>query len=451
MRMVILSERELRRFEVLTQLCEGALTTSEAARLMEVSVRQAFRLKKRFLQGGALALMHQSRGRHSNRCFDETQRTRIMRLVHQHYSDFGPTLAAEMLLERHGLKVSRECLRGWMIEAELWKPRKLRKRIQQPRLRRDYYGELVQIDGSEHRWFENRSDKCTLLVCVDDATSALMALRFVPSESTQSYFEVLRDYLETHGRPVAFYSDKHSVFRVNAKNAKGGMGMTQFGRALQELNIEAIYADTPAAKGRVERANQTLQDRLVKALRLEGISTIEKANAFLPRFIQSYNTKFAKTPFYDEDRHRPLGRQCYQLDDILSVRETRCLSHALTFNYNRKKYMLKVDPFTQVLAGKYVEIYERAGAPLSIRYQNCELTYTVFDKEQRVSDQSIVENKRLSDVLRYIQAEQNQRQAGKMRVKTISERTNYQPKARDPEQYYRRSKSQTFSPNPDNS
>src|SRR5450432_1821173 len=164
------------------------------------------------------------------------------------------------------------------------------------RCAREHIGELVQIDGSEHRWFEDRAAACTLLVFVDDATSRLMELRFVASESTFAYFEALKAYLRRHGKPVAFYSDKHSIFRVSNENAASGNGMTQFGRALSELNIEILCANTSQAKGRVERAHYTLQDRLVKELRLAGISSIEAANAFLPNFVADYNGRFAKLP-----------------------------------------------------------------------------------------------------------------------------------------------------------
>jgi hypothetical protein len=169
----------------------------------------------------------------------------------------------------------RETLRKWMADAGLWLSRKQRRRFHQPRLRRECLGELVQIDGSEHRWFEDRADPCTLLVFIDDATGRLMQLRFVASESAFAYFEALQGYLETHGRPVAFYSDKHSVFRVAKKDAKGGQGMTQFGRALAELTIEILCANSSQAKGRVERVNRTLQDRLVKERRMAGIRGIE--------------------------------------------------------------------------------------------------------------------------------------------------------------------------------
>jgi hypothetical protein len=207
-------------------------------------------------------------------------------IIRERYSDFGPTLAAEKLAELHGIDLARETVRQWMLAAGLWKDRRARLRpVHQPRYRRDCVGELVQIDGSEHWWFEGRGPQCTLLVYIDDATSRLMHLQFVESESTFDYFAATRAYLERHGKPVAFYSDKHGVFRVNKKDAVGGDGMTQFGRALHALNIDIICANSSQAKGRVERANGTLQDRLVKEMRLCGIDTIAAGNAFLPAFI----------------------------------------------------------------------------------------------------------------------------------------------------------------------
>ena len=188
----------------------------------------------------------------------------------------------------------------------MWLSRKQRRTFHQPRLRRECFGELIQIDGSEHRWFEDRGDPCTLLVFIDDATSTLMEMRFVTSESTFSYFEALESYLVQHGRPVAFYSDKHSVFRVS-KPSNHMSGMTQFGRTLAELQIEILYANSSQAKGHVERANRTLQDRLVKELRLAGISDIAAANASLPGFVDRYNAKFAKPAAKPDNLHRPLN------------------------------------------------------------------------------------------------------------------------------------------------
>src|SRR5882757_8649359 len=202
----------------------------------------------------------------------------------------GEQKAAEKLAELHDIHLARETVRQWMITAGVWKDRRARlKAVHQPRYRRDCLGELVQIDGSEHWWFEARGPQCTLLVFIDDATSRLMHLQFVESESTFDYFAATRAYLERYGKPVALYSDKHGVFRVNRKDAIGGDGMTQFGRALHALNIDIICANSSQAKGRVERANGTLQDRLVKEMRLSGIDTIAAGNAFLPAFMEKYN------------------------------------------------------------------------------------------------------------------------------------------------------------------
>ncbi len=259
---VTMSERDLQRVEVLSEVMSGRLTVASAAAVLALSIRQAYRLLKAYRHGGG-ALVHRGRGRPSNNRIQDGVRDHALELVRTSYADLGPTLAAEMLAQKHGLSVSRETVRSWMMDAGLWLSRKQRRRFHQPRLRREAYGELVQIDGSEHRWLEERADPCTLLVFIDDATGRLMQLRFVPSESAFSYFGALQGYLVAHGLPVALYSDRHSVFRVAKKDAKGGQGMTQFGRALAEMNIEILCASSSEAKGRVERVNRTLQDRLV--------------------------------------------------------------------------------------------------------------------------------------------------------------------------------------------
>ncbi len=244
-----MSEREVRRVEVLNEMQSGRRTVAAAASVLGISERQAYRLLARYQETGGFGLVHKARGRTSNRSHNPGIRKYAVELVKTHYADFGPTLATEALEERHGIRVGRETLRRWMMADGVWLSRKQRKTFHQPRLRRESYGELVQIDGSEHRWFEDRFEPCTLLVFVDDATSRLMQLRFVPSESTESYFAALRGYLNEHGCPVAFYSDKHSVFRVVRQDTKGGQGMTQFGRALSELNIEILCANSSQAKG----------------------------------------------------------------------------------------------------------------------------------------------------------------------------------------------------------
>ena len=300
----------------------------------------------------------------------------------------------------------------------------------QPRLRREALGELVQIDGSEHRWFEDRAEPCSLLVFIDDATGRLMQLRFVPSESAFAYFEALQGYLEAHGCPVAFYSDKHSVFRVARKEAKGGQGMTQFGRALAELNIEILCANSSQAKGRVERVNRTLQDRLVKDLRLAGISSVEAGNAFLPGFMARFNARFAVAPARPNDLHRPLNVAPDRLRRILCHRERRHVGQQLTLSYERKRIMLEKTNVTIGLAGQYVDTYAFADGRLEVRWNGMSLPYQAFDKDQRVNHAAIVENKRLGEVLAFIKSQQDLRSPP--RLKTNSERIAYQKTGRKP-------------------
>src|ERR1700712_2619081 len=355
-----MSKQELRRVEVLTEVLAGSRTTESAAGVLGVSLRQAQRLAVRYRDGGGGALIHKSRGRSASNKLGAGVRELVLELIRKNYHDFGPTFAAEMFQERHGIDVSRETLRKWMVEAGVWLSRKQRRSFHQPRLRRESLGELVQIDGSEHRWFEQRGEPCTLLVFIDDATSRLMQMRFVPSESTASYFEALDGYLKSYGCPVAFYSDKHSVFRVNKPEAKGGAGMTQFGRALAELNIEIICANSSQAKGRVERVNRTLQDRLVKELRLDDVCDMEAGNAFLPEFLNRFNEKFAVRAAKPDDLHRRLALSPDRMSDILCHREQRHVGQQLTLAYDRKQLILERTPVSEELGGQYVDLYDFA-------------------------------------------------------------------------------------------
>lgn len=423
---VLMSERELRRIEVLSRVVEGRLSVAHAAEVLGLSPRQVQRLLRTFREDGAPALRHKARGRPSNNRIRAGVRDLALALVRESYADFGPTLAAEKLAERDGVEVSRETLRKWMAEDGLWLPRRQRRQFHQPRLRRERLGELVQIDGSEHRWFEDRGPPCTLLVFIDDATSRLMQMRFVPSESTFSYFETLEGYLREHGRPVAFYSDKHSIFRVAKADAASGHGMTQFGRALAELNIEILCANSSQAKGRVERANRTLQDRLVKEMRLEGIGGMEDGNAFLPGFMARHNGRFAKVPARPDDLHRPLADGTYRLRDILCWRDQRYVGQQLTFSYERKRIMLEENEVTRGLVGQYVETYAFPDGLLEVRWKGLSLSYRAFDPDQQhVTHAAITENKRLSAVLSAIQEMQ---EAQAPQVTTVGkQRTRYQP------------------------
>ncbi len=414
---------------VLSEVIERRRTIASAAIVLSLSVRQVQRIMRTFCLEGATALRHRSRGRRSNNRINDGVRELALQLVRERYADFGPTLAAEKLGE-HGFSVSRETLRQWMADDGLWLSRKQRRTFRQPRLRREYYGELIQIDGSDHRWFEDRGDACTLLVFIDDATGKLMQLLFVRSESTFSYFAALELYLKTHGRPVAFYSDKHSVFRVTKQDAKGGQGMTQFGRALSELSIEILCANSSQAKGRVERVNRTLQDRLVKELRLAGIGDMTAGNAFLHGFTERFNARFAVSPIKPDNLHRPLNVVPDRMRDILCKREQRYVGEQLAFSYERKRIMLEENEISRGLVGKYIDTYAFADGRLEMRWKGITLPYRMFDKDQRVTHAAVTENKRLGDVLSFIKAQQDP--LPPPRVKTNSEGIAYQKRERKP-------------------
>ena len=431
MRWLIMSERELNRVEILAQVDDGRLSVDNAANMLALTRRQIFRLLKLYRQDGAAAIRHKARGKPPNNRIHKAKRDYALSLIKENYPDFGPTLAAEMLAEHHGFKVSRETVRKWMQEDGLWLSRKQRRTFHQPRLRRECFGELIQIDGSDHRWFEDRGGPCTLLVFIDDATSTLMDLRFVKSESTFSYFEALESYLHTHGRPVAFYSGKHTVFRVAKEDAKGGARITQFGRALSELNIEILCANSSQAKGRVERANRTLQDRLVKELRLAGISDMEAGNAYLQGFKERYNVKFAKAPAKSDNLHRALNVEPDRLADVLCWRENRYVGRQLTFSYDRKRIMLEESDITRGLVGKYVDTYAFVDGRFEVRSKGRSLPYTVFDMDQRVTHAAITSNKNLSAVLEHIK-EMQDAAPPKPKVRTNSEKMGYKPNGRRP-------------------
>jgi transposase len=401
--------RELDRLKTVQAVVDGQLRPSVAAERLQITDRQFRRLLERYRQEGPSGLVSRKRGRPANNRLSADREAAALDLIREHYADFGPTLAAEKLNERHGLKLSKETIRRLMTVAGLWVPRKQRPpKVYQPRNRRACYGELIQIDGSDHRWFEERAPACTLLVYVDDATSRIMELRFTHSESTFTYFAATRAYLECHGKPVAFYSDKASVFRVNKPNATGGDGHTQFARALFELNIEGICANSSQAKGRVERAHQTLQDRLVKELRLRDISTMEAANAFMPEFIADYNARFAKAPRNSHNAHRPL-RPDENLDLIFTWREPRCVSKSLTIQYDKMLYLLTDTPAHRKLAGRYIDVYHYPDGRIEPRANGAALPYAVYDRLSEIDQGAIVDNKRLGAVLQIAQYVQEKR------------------------------------------
>lgn len=405
---ITMSMQELDRLRVIEAVAEARLMPWRAAERLGLSRRQVERLVNRYRDAGAAGLVSRRRGCRSNHQLAQTVLDRALQLIYGRYADFGPTLACEKLRECHGIRLSKETVRHLMTDAGRWIQRRQRPpKIYQPRARRACLGELIQIDGSDHHWFEDRAPACTLLVYVDDATSRLMHLHFTASESTFSYFEATRAYIECHGKPGAFYSDKASVFR-SGKAHETGSSVTHFGRAMFELSIDTFCANSSSAKGRVERAHLTLQDRLVKELRLRGISTIVAANAYAPAFMAAYNAHFAKPPKSTFDAHRPL-RDDENLDLLMTWRETRRVTKSLSVQYDRVMYLLDDTVANRKLIHRYIDVWEFPDGRIEIRADGHALPYRQYDRLADVDQGAIVDHKRLGHVLQVAQAIQAQR------------------------------------------
>lgn len=381
----IFTMKDVNRLRILQDVIDRKLRPGQAAKQIGVTPIHFSRLLRRYRQSGPLGMSNQKRGKPGNRKTPAHIYEQVVKFLSQKvYSDFGPTFAGEQISKELGINLSKETLRQMMIRAGLWVPRRLRApKIQQPRYRRACTGELIQIDGCDHHWFEYRARPCTLLVYVDDATSRLMHLRFVLSESTFSYFEATRGYLEKHGKPLALYSDKASVFRINNKHATGGDGYTQFGRAMYELNIQTICAETSSAKGRVERAHLTLQDRLVKEMRLRNISSIAEANEYTEEFMEDYNRRFAKTPRHDFDVHRPLEADDV-LDDLFTWREPRKVSSKLTIQHDKMLYLIEDSEYSRRAIGKYIDTWLYPDGHLELKLNGVSLPYLIYDRLSQV-------------------------------------------------------------------
>ena len=378
--------KEAKRLEIVVQVKSGTISGKEGARRLGVTERQMRRIRKRHETEGAAGLISQRKGRPARNRIGEAVRQAVSRLIEGQYQGYGPTLAQEKLEERHALKVSVESLRQLMMRAGQWKAKRGKNIVQHPlRQRRARYGELIQIDGSPHHWFGEEKPSCTLLVLIDDATGNLMQLLFAPSESTHSYMRALCGYIEQHGIPIALYSDRHSVFRVNGKAAnkesgKEGESETQLGAALRVLGIELICANSPQAKGRVERANQTLQDRLVKELRWQGITTMEQGNAALPAFMADHNHRFGREPREMDDGHVLYLGSGEKLKDILSVQDTRRLSKNLTCSVEGRLLQVVTSGSGRGMRGAKVQIHWHFDGRLEVRRDGALLPYAVVEK-----------------------------------------------------------------------
>lgn len=382
-----MSKREITRLEVMQRIKEKRLNQKEAADMLGLSERQIKRLWRAYRQQGAKGLVSGRRGKASNNRLEGGLVQQALDLIEGKYRDFGPTLAHEKLSEVHHLSISRESVRRIMIEAGIWKEKRAKQpSAHQMRERRACFGELVQIDGSAHAWFEERGPKCSLLVYMDDATGQLLELWFVPTESFFGYCEATRHYVEHYGKPAAFYSDKHGIFRVNQERPLGlSSGLTQFGRAMDELDIQIICANSPQAKGRIERANQTLQDRLVKELRLCGISDMAAGNAFLPEFKEDFNRRFAVAPRSTHDAHRPLLK-ADNLELILTHQETRTLSKNLTVQFKHVVYQIQTNRPSYALRNAKVTICENTQGEITVLYKNKLLPFTIYHQAPRQAE-----------------------------------------------------------------
>lgn len=367
---------ELERARIVEACVKGEIKPGVAALRLQVSTRHLRRLQVQFAKSGLSGLISGRRGKPSNNQLAPGLAQNVLQIVREHYPDFGPTLASEMLLERHGIAVSKETVRSLMLESGLRTTRRPGQApLHQPRERRACLGELVQIDGSPHEWFEQRSAACALLAFIDDATGRIMQLHFAETESTVSYFAATRRYIERHGIPVAVYSDRAAVFRSPASKRHAP---TQFQRALDDLDTTLICANSAEAKGRIERLNRTLQDRMVKDLRLDGVDNIEAANAWCDEFMQKYNARFARVPRSELDLHRPVDKT-KNLALILSILETRKLSATLTVLHRRRQYVIDDRPEFRALIGRRVNVHTYADGKVELRVDGLVLNYSILE------------------------------------------------------------------------
>lgn len=372
----LMSQKEVARLQVLRQVQQGGLSQAQAGEQHRLSARQIKRLMRRLREQGPQGLISRRRGHASNRRIASEQREHYVGLVRTHYADFGPQLAHEYLQREHGFGYSVETLRGWMMQAGLWQARRRRaRRVHNPRPRRQCLGELVQIDGSHHDWFENRSAKCCLIAFIDDATGRVLGARFFEQETTQGYLQVLHALVQRHGAPLALYSDRHGIFtKADPEDSKP----TQFERALLQLDIESICAHSPQAKGRVERLFQTLQDRLCKAMRTQGIDNLEQGNSYLPEYLREHNRRFAVAPRQPQDMHRPWMGSAAALADICALHHQRQLSAQGACKFDGAILQLLPGQARAPKARAMVDIAQHGDGTLRLSYAGHPLAFRRF-------------------------------------------------------------------------
>lgn len=385
---ITMSAKETERISVMEDLKEKRIKQKQAAKMLGLSTRQVRRVFARYKVEGAAGLVHKGRGRTSNRAIAQEEKDRAIELVKKHYPDFGPTFAHEKLVENHGVKFGVSTVRREMIKQGLWKAKKRRLRETHPyRQRRACVGELEQLDGSPHAWFEDRAAECTLLAFIDDATSRIMDGEFVDYEGTFTFFGATESYLQTYGKPLAYYVDKHSTFKVNrqatiAEELRDSQAQSQFARAMEELRIELIFASSPQAKGRAERMFETLQDRLVKEMRLEGISSKKEGTRYFREvYIPKHNQKFAVPPRESADLHRPLLPED-DLARIFTVQSQRVVTKDLIVRYKNVRYQLKPPKgYRYTLRKAKIMVAEDKQGKVTFLYKNKQIPFTIAVQE----------------------------------------------------------------------
>jgi hypothetical protein len=324
--MLTMSHKEQKRIEFLRMWERGEFTVKELSQSMQLSERQTYRVIARYTKQGIRGVVHHLRGSRSNRALPSSFKKKVQRLFEVHYRDYGPTLLSEVLLKNHGLKVNDETLRGWF--AGKWQVSRKSRKHRKKRERRNAIGEMIQFDGSDHDWFEGRHPPCTLLVAIDDASNKVFA-RMALSENGEDVMRTWKSYCEQYGIPQSTYMDRHKVYKAEKEGHH-----TDLSRAMECLGVKMIYAKSPQAKGRVERVNRTLQDRLIKAMRLKKITTIAEANRFLGNeFLDEYNAQFAH-PEDLRDVHRPL--KSYDVKNIFCFQQERVLRNDNTIQFERR-------------------------------------------------------------------------------------------------------------------
>lgn len=387
---IMVRQKDLKRLHVIHKVMEGELTQGEAAKIISLSERQIRRIVKRIREEGDRGIQHRSRGRESNRKLPKKLVDRFIELYRQKYKGFGPTFTSEKLSDIEGIEVSKETVRTYLMAAGEWQKGRKSRTHRQWRPRKEHYGEMIQMDGSHHDWFEGRGPRCVLMAYIDDATSRVYG-RFYEYEGTIPAMDSFKRYVKKYGIPMSVYFDRHTTYKSPSEPSiedeiNGTEPLSEFGRALRELDVNLIHAYSPQAKGRVERLFATLQDRLVKEMRLRGIDTIEGANKFLEEsYWADFNKKFMVKANHKEELHRALPKGL-NLDKILCIRTERTVRNDNTITHNKKLYQLK-----EVLPKKAkATVEERVGGSMLITYKEVRIKY----KEIEVRPEKVQQEKR---------------------------------------------------------